>query len=88
MQQHRYTFSLKLLLCLVALQFKVISQVNYPSDSTFISTLSNSAKDNLQSFKNAHINIPPSDLISNLKTFGEYPVNPGASGKKDIFAPF
>ncbi len=45
-------------------------------------------KDNLESFKNAHINLPSDDRITSLKTFGESPVASDALGKKDIFAPF
>lgn len=47
-------------------------------------------KDTLLQFQNLSVNL---SILSNpaysaLGTFGESPVNPGPTGKKDIFAPF
>lgn len=48
-----------------------------------------SARDDLGSFKNLKIDFSAftSAAYKNLAVFGEVPVNPGATGKKDIFAP-
>ena len=47
------------------------------------------ANDNLKSFENIDINfsVLDSTKYKALQIFGEFPVNPGATGKKDIFAP-
>ena len=50
MSKHTYTFCSKLLLCLLFVSFTSISQVNYPTDSSFINTLTNADKNNLQQF--------------------------------------
>jgi len=48
------------------------------------------AKDDLTMFKNLTIDFSILDNKSfkSLKTFGESPVKPGVTGKRDIFAPF
>ncbi|HZZ99210.1 MAG TPA: hypothetical protein VFK07_00675 [Candidatus Paceibacterota bacterium] len=48
-----------------------------------------SNKDTLQSFQNLKINFSLFDSAAykSLQIFGEMPVNPGSTGKKDIFAP-
>ena len=48
-----------------------------------------SSKDTLKSFQNLKIDfsILDSTAYKSLQIFGEMPVNPGVTGKKDIFAP-
>lgn len=50
MSKHKHTFGSTLLLCLLCVSFTLKSQVNYPTDSSFINTLSNADKNNLQQF--------------------------------------
>jgi len=45
-------------------------------------------RDSLGSFKNLKINFLESNIFDTFRTFGEYPVNPGSVGRKDLFAPF
>ena len=46
-------------------------------------------KDDLKKFESMNINflILDNKKYKALETFGESPVNPGATGKKDLFAP-
>lgn len=46
------------------------------------------SRDGLGSFKNLKINFLESNVFDTFRTFGEYPVNPGSVGRKDLFAPF
>lgn len=48
------------------------------------------AKDDLAMFKDLTINFSILDDLrfKSLKVFGESPVKPGVTGKRDIFAPF
>ncbi|MEK7151642.1 MAG: hypothetical protein AAB784_02945 [Patescibacteria group bacterium] len=48
------------------------------------------ANDNLIKFKDFNLDFGPFDDLQFkvLRVFGESPVNPGAAGKSDIFAPF
>jgi len=48
-----------------------------------------SGRDDLKSFENLKINfsILDNNKYKVLEIFGESPVNPGATGKKDLFAP-
>lgn len=48
-----------------------------------------SDKDNLKTFDNMKINfdILKDDKYKSLQKFGESPVSPGVTGKKDLFAP-
>lgn len=50
MNKHKYTYCGKFLLLLLFVSFNLTSQVNYPTDSSFINTLSNANKNNLQHF--------------------------------------
>lgn len=50
MNKYQYTFSVRLLFSILLLSSELISQVNYPTDSSFISTLSNEQKNNYQLF--------------------------------------
>lgn len=47
-------------------------------------------KDTLRQFKTITIEFSnlSNDIFSTLSTFGESPVQPGLTGKKDLFAPF
>lgn len=47
-------------------------------------------RDDLKSFENLKIDygILTNKKFQSLEIFGESPVNPGATGKKDIFLPF
>ncbi|OGN14059.1 MAG: hypothetical protein A3J47_02075 [Candidatus Yanofskybacteria bacterium RIFCSPHIGHO2_02_FULL_43_22] len=49
-----------------------------------------SAKDDLAKFKDLTINflILDDSRFKELRVFGESPVKPGVTGKRDIFAPF
>lgn len=55
-----------------------------------INPLPLTGKDDLVSFENLSINFDILDdkNFKSLKIFGESPVKPGVTGKKDIFAPF
>ncbi len=48
-----------------------------------------SQQDDLKSFQNLNIDLTVLDnpIYRSLNTFGEVPVSPGVTGKKDIFAP-
>jgi len=63
---------------------QVISPARTPIDPPLIS-----AKDNLRVFDNLTINfsILDNEKYKALQIFGESPVSPGVTGKKDIFAP-
>lgn len=50
MSKHKHTFCSKLLLCLWFVSYSLTSQVNYPTDSSFINTLTHADKNNLQQF--------------------------------------
>ena len=50
MNKHKHTFASNFLLCLLFASFTFTAQVNYPTDSSFINTLSNGDKNNLQQF--------------------------------------
>lgn len=50
MTLHKRNFCGRFLLYLLCVSFSLTSQIKYPSDSSFIKTLSNSDKNNLQSF--------------------------------------
>ncbi len=62
MSKHKHTFGSKILLCLLCVSFSVISQVNYPTDSSFINTLSNADKNNLQHFLYSKIDTTITDF--------------------------
>lgn len=44
----------------------------------------------LDKFENLNINFASLDIekVSDFNIYGEYPVNPGITGKRNIFAPF
>jgi hypothetical protein len=48
------------------------------------------ALDDLDKFKNININfsVLENEKFKTLKIFGEFPVKPTATGKKNLFAPF
>jgi len=50
MIKHKHTFCGKILLYVLFMSFGLDAQVNYPTDSSFINTLSNVDKNNLQQF--------------------------------------
>lgn len=54
------------------------------------SPLSITAKDDLETFRDLTINFSVLDdsRFKSLRVFGESPVRPGVTGRKDIFAPF
>lgn len=55
MNKHKHFFCGRFLLCFMFVSFVSLAQVKYPSDSSFISTLSNSDKNNLQQFRYSQI---------------------------------
>lgn len=66
----------------------VYSQWLVPTE-TIIPALVISGQDNLTAFKNLKIdfNVLDDSAYKSLITSGESPVNPGITGKKDLFAP-
>jgi hypothetical protein len=69
MNQHKHTFCGRYLLLFLFLSLSVVSQVKYPTDSSFINILSNSSKNNLQSFGYSKIDT----VITNFQNY--YPRN-------------
>lgn len=65
MNQHKHSFCGIFLLYMVFLSFGLKSQVKYPSDSSFINTLSNFDKNNLQNFKYSKID----STINNFQNY-------------------
>ena len=65
------------------------SQIAQPAEPT-VPPAPITAHDDLKSFQDLKIDfsIFTSPLYKNLNIFGESPVNPGVTGKKDLFAPF
>ena len=59
------------------------------TSETFVTPALNGQVDDLSGFED--INLDVSDLqknqINSLRIFGEYPVNPGLTGKRNLFAP-
>ena len=55
MIKHKHTFCGKILLYVLFMSFGLRSQVKYPTDSSFINTLSNADKNNLQQFRYSKI---------------------------------
>lgn len=62
MNTYQYTFSGRLLFGLMCLSIGFKAQVNYPSDSSFISSLSNDQKNNYQLFSYSKIDTSITDL--------------------------
>lgn len=60
------------------------------SSEIFINQPLNGRIDDLKDLANIDINFSSLEVseINNLNILGEYPVNPGITGKRDIFAPF
>src|SRR3954470_19957880 len=73
MQLHRYNSGVKLLLCFIVLHFVSTGQVNYPTDSSYISLLTNQQKENLQKFTYAKIDT----TINNFQNY--FPRNTNGS---------
>lgn len=65
MHQHKHSFCGRFLLYIVFLSFGLTAQVKYPSDSSFINTLSNFDKNNLQNFKYSKID----STINNFQNY-------------------
>jgi len=65
MNQHKYTFCGSVLLCFVFLSYTLTAQIKYPSDSSFINTLSNGDKTNLLNFNYLRIDTS----ITNLQNY-------------------
>jgi hypothetical protein len=65
MRKIKHTFSSTFLLYLLIVSFTLSSQVNYPSDSSFIKTLSNFDKNNLQQFLYSRIDT----TIDNIQNY-------------------
>lgn len=65
MSQHKHTFCGGLLLYFVFLSFSFTAQIKYPSDSSFLSILSNSEKNNLLNFKYSKID----SSITNIQNY-------------------
>ena len=69
----------------------VVGNFYYSSftSETFVTPALNGQVDDLSGFED--INLDVSDLqknqINSLRIFGEYPVNPGLTGKRNLFAP-
>ncbi len=63
--------------------------VNAPSEIIIDQSLSGRT-DDLKALENIGINFSSLDVnkINDLSVFGEYPVDPGVTGKRNIFAPF
>ena len=62
MNKHQYTFSVQLLFSTLFLSLGLSSQVYYPTDSSFISTLTNEQKNNYQKFSYTKIDTSIADL--------------------------
>ena len=62
MNKHQYTFSVRLLFSTLFLSLGLSSQVYYPTDSSFISTLTNEQKNNYQKFSYTKIDTSIADL--------------------------
>lgn len=69
----------------------VVGNFYYSSfiSETYVIPALNGQVDDLSGFKDISIDV--SDLqknqINSLRIFGEYPVNPGLTGKRNLFAP-
>ena len=90
-EQQYYNKSIALLILVVAFAmgylfyFQFIQTAQLPIEPAPLS-----AKDDLAMFKDLTINFSILDdpRFKSLKVFGESPVRPGVTGKRDIFAPF
>lgn len=69
MHQHKHSFGGRFLLYILFLCFSINAQVKYPSDSSFIKTISNIEKNNLQQFNYSSID----SSINNFQNY--YPRN-------------
>ncbi|KKS25041.1 MAG: hypothetical protein A2736_00815 [Candidatus Yanofskybacteria bacterium RIFCSPHIGHO2_01_FULL_41_27] len=84
----------KLLLALIIILGLAAGYIYYSqfsfSSSPVVAPLPISAKDDLKKFETLKINFSILDnaKYKSLEVFGESPVVPGVTGKKDIFAPF
>ena len=90
-EQQSYNKSIALLILVVAFAFGYLyySQSIVPAQLP-IDPIPLSAKDDLVVFKDITIDFSILDVtrFKSLKVFGESPVRPGVTGKRDIFAPF
>ena len=83
----------KLYVALIVLMGIIVGYLFYSSyivpTQTAIPAPPISNSDNLATFQNLKIDFSVLDnpAYKNLMTYGESPVNPGATGKKDLFAP-
>ena len=83
----------KLILILIVLVGVVVGYLYYSQSIAPTQQLTEpsmiSDKDDLKKFDNLKLNfdILKDGKYRSLQTFGESPVNPGTTGKKDIFAP-
>lgn len=80
---------LLILVAAFAIGYLYYSQSAQPAQIP-VNPLPLTAKDDLASFKDLTINfdILNDNKFKSLRVFGESPVKPGVTGKKNIFAPF
>lgn len=59
------------------------------TSETYVAPALNGQIDDLSSFASISIDVSSlqKDQINSFRIFGEYPVNPGSSGKRNLFAP-